>query len=329
MGCGATTQSTPSRHSSAEEFEDSVEEKFLDEPPVSLGSIGGMMRKTIDLLLSLPESERTKMEEAIAYTFTQEAPAPQLEVEDGDSDKKPVCFCMNMGTAQATALLCEEGLRPAVLNFAHSYNCGGGFEHANGSQEEDLFRKTSAFLSLWPHRRSDDGPGVLARGLWIGEYDDALPRKEPFYPHTVCGGVYTPHTKVVRDMRQKDYPALSGEEILEAPTFGLLTVAAQDVRREPPFDPKLLKQKVRTVLHMAAVNKHDALVLGAFGTGYFCNPPQEVAKAFADALSKEFASAFRIAVFAVPDRYGPTLDSFVKFFPVKKEKQLKALLAGN
>ena len=32
----------------------------------------------------------------------------------------------------------------AVLNFAHGYNCGGGFEHAAGSQEEAIFRSTSA-----------------------------------------------------------------------------------------------------------------------------------------------------------------------------------------
>lgn len=73
-----------------------------------------------------------------------------------------------------------------------------GFEHAGGSQEEAIFRSTSIFLSLWPHRRKapsgehnsawggaaliqlgeDDGPGVLRRGAWIGDFDAALPRKE-------------------------------------------------------------------------------------------------------------------------------------------------------
>merc|ERR1719382_524356 len=91
------------------------------------------------------------------------------------------CMVVDDGAVEAAAALSDAGLRPAVLNFAHGYNCGGGFEHAGGSQEEDIFRKTSVFLSLWPHRRSDDGPGVLRRGMWIGDYDGDLPRKEPFY----------------------------------------------------------------------------------------------------------------------------------------------------
>merc|ERR1719422_2738706 len=105
---------------------------------------------------------------------------------------KPLIHTVNLFTLDAAELLCRHGCRPAVLNFAHGYNCGGGFEHAGGSQEEDIFRKTSVFLSLWPHRRIDDGPGVLARGMWIGEFDNKLARKTAFYPLTSCGGVYSP-----------------------------------------------------------------------------------------------------------------------------------------
>merc|ERR1719428_2077043 len=107
---------------------------------------------------------------------------------------------MNVGTVESAAALFECQTRPAILNFAHSYNCGGGFEHCGGSQEEDIFRKTSVFLSLWPHRRADDGPGVLKRGLWIGDFDEALPRKNAFYPHTECGDVYSPHVRIVRNV---------------------------------------------------------------------------------------------------------------------------------
>jgi hypothetical protein len=41
---------------------------------------------------------------------------------------------LDCGTVDCAALLCERGYRPAVLNFAHGHNCGGGFEHASGSQ---------------------------------------------------------------------------------------------------------------------------------------------------------------------------------------------------
>merc|ERR1719454_1993052 len=107
---------------------------------------------------------------------------------------------IGLGSVEASVLLTERGWSAALLNFAHGYNCGGGFEHSGGSQEEDIFRKTSVFLSLWPHRRSDDGPGVLKRGLWIGDYDADLPRKEPYYGHSDAGGIYSPHVGVVCDL---------------------------------------------------------------------------------------------------------------------------------
>merc|ERR1719272_1932594 len=110
------------------------------------------------------------------------------------------CVTLDLGSVDAAALLIERGRKPAVMNFAHGYNCGGGFEHAGGSQEEDIFRKTSAFLSLWPRRRSDDGPGVLRRGMWIGDFDEVLPRKDPFYPHSECAVIYSPHVRLIRNL---------------------------------------------------------------------------------------------------------------------------------
>ena len=41
-----------------------------------------------------------------------------------------------------------------------------GFEHAGGSQEEAIFRSTSIFLSLWPHRRK--APSGENNSAWGG-----------------------------------------------------------------------------------------------------------------------------------------------------------------
>eukprot|EP00746_Dinoflagellata_sp_MGD_P160702 gnl/MRDRNA2_/MRDRNA2_87577_c0_seq1.p1 gnl/MRDRNA2_/MRDRNA2_87577_c0~~gnl/MRDRNA2_/MRDRNA2_87577_c0_seq1.p1 ORF type:complete len:407 (-),score=67.68 gnl/MRDRNA2_/MRDRNA2_87577_c0_seq1:124-1275(-) len=279
------------------------------------------MRETIELLLSLPEVEQSKMEMAKEYRFTRKSPAPACPPSHGS--EKPVMVTINRGTVEAVAALCKCNMRPAILNFAHSYNCGGGFEHTGGSQEEDIFRKTSVFLSLWPHRRSDDGPGVLRRGMWIGSFDEALPRKKAFYPHTECGGVYSPHVRIVRD-RGNLY---SAKDIEHAPIFGVVTVAAQDCGRDPPFRMDLLSQKARTVLHIAADNGHDALVLGAFGCGYFSNPPDCVSAVFQNLLSEEFASAFRIVVFAIPDRAGNNLTAFTGLFPLQAPDALAKFVA--
>lgn len=226
-------------------------------------------------------------------------------------------------------MLAEAKLRPALLNFAHGYNCGGGFEHSGGSQEEDIFRKSSVFLSLWPHRRSDDGPNVLKRGPWIGDFDDRFPRKDPFYEIARCGGIYSPHARACLDYPQD--PAL----VQELPRFAVLTAAAQNVNWDPPFDPGLLHQKIRTVLHMAAVAGHDSLVLGAFGCGYFRNRPEVVAQTFAGLLldGGEFAKAFRLVVFAIPTGFGKgNFNTFSKIFPLWTQNDVLVLaqqIVGN
>ncbi|CAK9038453.1 unnamed protein product [Durusdinium trenchii] len=155
--------------------------------PVTMGS-GGMkakelslskpemqMREIILFLLGLPVETRETLEEAENYTFTMSHRAPPWSPES-HLESKLVTF--EGDTVSCARLLANSGLRVAMLNFAHGYNCGGGFEHAGGSQEEAIFRATSVFLSLWPHRRKDDGPGILKRGHWIGDFDEQLPRKE-------------------------------------------------------------------------------------------------------------------------------------------------------
>lgn len=290
-----------------------------------------MMRQTIEWLLALPEEEKQRMEEAQNYTFTMSEPAPKRMPPGPAADEEvrssgPTCVTLNVGCNEAVHLLCQLGVRPAVLNFAHGYNCGGGFEHTGGSQEEAIFRASSIFLSLWPHRRAGDGPGVLKRGRWIGAYDGALPRKEPFYELAECGGVYSPHVRLVRDCAQPGNPLSQGGDVESLPTFAVLTAAAQDVSRDGCFEVDLLHEKARTVLHMAACNGHDTLVLGAFGCGYFRNPPSVVAEVFRELLCGEFAAAFSRVVFAIPDRHGSNLTEFCTRFPMVSDTQPAAKL---
>lgn len=257
------------------------------------------MREIILFLLGLPVETRETLEEAENYTFTMSHRAPPWSPES-HLESKLVTF--EGDTVSCARLLANSGLRVAMLNFAHGYNCGGGFEHAGGSQEEAIFRATSVFLSLWPHRRKDDGPGILKRGHWIGDFDEQLPRKEPFYEHTECGGIYSPNVYI-----------LDSPDLAQCPCVSVLTVAAQDLQRVKPFSPELLQQKLRTTLRMAAEHGNNAVVLGAFGCGYFGNPPEAVATTFQELLTSEFHGTFHLAVFALlRDRNFAT---FVKFFP--------------
>eukprot|EP00439_Symbiodinium_sp_Y106_P086906 s33_g36.t3 len=260
----------------------------LPAPKPSLSRAEKQMHETICNLLSLPVEDRERCEIASNYTFTMACPAPF---------SPPGTLPTLQGTMEASTL--------------DAAKVAAGFEHASGSQEEAIFRSSSLFLSLWPHRRKDDGPGVLKRGTWIGDFDELLPRKEPFYEHTECGGIYSPYVRLMA----------SDAEVAVA------TVAAQDVTRSPPFRRELLREKIRTVLWMAQENGHDAVVLGAFGCGYFSNPAEVVAETFQQLLATEFSGVFRLALFALlRDRNFPV---FTKYFPLLDAKRLPSLLESH
>jgi len=61
---------------------------------------------------------------------------------------------------------------------------------------------------------------------------------------------------------------------------------------------KLHLKRAKHILHIAAANKVDALILGAFGCGAFANDPQVVARAYRDAL-KDYKRYFQYIEFAV------------------------------
>merc|ERR1712039_430810 len=115
-------------------------------------------------------------------------------------------------------------------------------------------------------------------------------------------------------------------DVESQPPFAVLTVAAQNVNWDGRFEPDLLREKVRTILHVAACNGHDTLVLGAFGCGYFRNPPAVVAETFRKLLSSEFAAAFSLVVFAIPDRHGRNLTEFTSRFPMVSGRELTTSL---
>eukprot|EP00913_Durusdinium_trenchii_P001513 g1400.t1 len=129
--------------------------------PVTMGS-GGMkakelslskpemqMREIILFLLGLPVETRETLEEAENYTFTMSHRAPPWSPES-HLESKLVTF--EGDTVSCARLLANSGLRVAMLNFAHGYNCGGGFEHA-AVEHADFVEIALRFLAAL-HSRS-------------------------------------------------------------------------------------------------------------------------------------------------------------------------------
>ena len=97
-------------------------------------------------------------------------------------------------------------------------------------------------------------------------------------------------------------------------TVDVITCAAPNLRKIPSnhmnpnagnavkMDTEQLYQlqlkRIRHILHIAAYNKVEILVLGAFGCGAFENDPFVVARAFRDAI-QEYRNHFQVITFAI------------------------------
>lgn len=136
--------------------------------------------------------------------------------------------------------------------MASRRNPGGCVISGAGGQEENIFRRTDAhYANMY-----------------------GLIRNEKQYPlDRNFGGIYSPKVTVFRGSEDAGYPLLDNPFHV-----AVITVAALN-RPELTFDNKILqslieptKHKMRTILRIALVNGHDAIVLGAFGCGAFKIP---------------------------------------------------------
>jgi len=200
---------------------------------------------------------------------------------------------INADCLETAEILVKAGLNPCVLNLASRQNPGGGVRNGAGAQEENLFRRTNLFLSLFQF------------ASFANEY--GIKKHEKSYPlDRNTGGIYSADITVFRGSEKNGYcllkkpytvsfvsvPAISNPELTER--NGSFYLADNLV--EPT------KEKIRTILRIAGKYKHDCLVLGAFGCGAFANPPNHIAELFKEVfLEKEFINKFKVIIFSIID----------------------------
>ena len=187
------------------------------------------------------------------------------------------------------------GQRVAVLNFASATNPGGGVTRGSSAQEEALCRCSTLY------------PCLLGDELWQKYYQMHRDRHDVTYTDA-C--IYTPDVLVIKT--DTDAPKRLPEDKMQA--VDVITCAAPNLREHPSnaMNPgfsspvhlsrqdiySLHTQRARKILSVAALHDTDVLILGAFGCGAFCNPPDVVAAAYQDVLP-EFAHALCTVEFAV------------------------------
>ena len=224
---------------------------------------------------------------------------------------------INADCLETSEVLLNSGFNPCVLNLASRQNPGGGVLKGAGAQEENLFRRTNLFMSLFQYASYANEYGIKK-----SEYSYPLDRN--------TGGIYTENATVFRSSEKNGYCLLN-----KTFKMSFVTVAAlshpQLIKKDNLFylideliEPT--KEKIRTILRIAGKYKHDSLVLGAFGCGAFANPPNHIARLFKEVfLESEFFGVFKYVVFSIFEDHNSGLEhnpygNVLPFFEVFNER---------
>ncbi len=241
------------------------------------------------------EQLRKAVEMSIKGTrFYREEDMPTLSVSRYEKTNVTVTKNRTLETAMFYHRKFPE-LRIAAHNFASATNPGGGVRKGSRAQEEALCRCST----LLPVLETEENKKRF--------YDFHRQRHDVRYTDA-C--LYTPDIQVFKT--DDDLPSIMPET--EWASVDILTCAAPNLRARPnnvmnPGQDKPIKmnhddlfdlhtKRARHLLAIAAENKADILILGAFGCGAFQNPPELVAEAY-QSLLPEFMGQFREIVFAI------------------------------
>lgn len=189
-----------------------------------------------------------------------------------------------------------KGKKVCILNFASATNPGGGVVRGSSAQEESICRCSTLYYSL------------TTEELFNGFYGPHRNKRDPLYNEDL---IYSPDVYVIKS--DTDSPKRLQEQ--DWYKVNVITCAAPNLREKPSnmMNPNagnkaakisdqelesLLESRIRRIFAMAAAEKNDVLILGAFGCGAFRNPPKIVAKAFHKVLD-EYREYFETVEFAV------------------------------
>ena len=200
-------------------------------------------------------------------------------------------------TFEAVIKYLGTGKRICALNFASSVTPGGGVDRGTGSQEESLCR----ISTLYPAISDKETASAFYEKHWRMIWNGKMSRKN----RDDC--IFTPGVTVIRE-DTFDCDLLPKDKWYDV---DVITCAAPDLRYDRDgntYRPETAELTIafenrwRRILSVAALNRDDVLILGAFGCGAFYNPPEVVAQAFSNVFD-EFSRCFETVEFAVFTQY--------------------------
>ncbi|KAK2809190.1 hypothetical protein FQN50_004026 [Emmonsiellopsis sp. PD_5] len=177
----------------------------------------------------------------------------------------------------------------AVLNMASDMAAGGGWLGGARAQEEALCRRSTLISTL----------------------------DRSYYPTPPDAVIYSPSVMIFRHSLKDGHGLM---DLSKSDTLPIVSVISMAALRRPEVmkgadalmkyananDRNRSKEKMRTILRLAAWKRHRKIVLGALGCGAFRNPPEEVAECWAEVFAEpEFGGGWWESVaFAVIDETG-------------------------
>ncbi|NDW12020.1 TIGR02452 family protein [Bacteroides sp. 214] len=215
-------------------------------------------------------------------------------LEPIESDSPTKFSVIEADCLETAGLLKNAGYNVCVLNMASRQNPGGGVLNGAGAQEENIFRRSNLFQSLYQFVD------------YSYQYDVERNRENSYPLDRESGGIYSKKVSIIRGSENNGYC------FLQSPfEVSVVSVPAINHPQLETFDGKQYivseliepsKEKIRTILRICGEFNHDCLVLSAFGCGAFKNPPHHVAKLFKQVFKEdEFKNRFKLVVFAIID----------------------------
>lgn len=201
-------------------------------------------------------------------------------------------------TLEAAKRICREdaAANPFVLNFASAKNPGGGFLGGAQAQEESLARSSS----LYPCLISNFEMYEYNRKWTSSLYSDWM--------------IYSPKVPVFRNddgsLIQKPYLV----SFMTSPAVNAGVVRQREANKIHLIEETNL-ERARKILWIANQNRHETLILGAWGCGVFQNEPRMIAWIFKDLLTGEFANCFERVIMAIYDQT-PTRKVYKEFVEI-------------
>lgn len=195
--------------------------------------------------------------------------------------------------AETAALMQSLGYNVCLLNMASEKNPGGSVISGAGAQEENLFRRSNLFQSLYQF--ADYGQHYLVEK-----------NTSHSYPFSVYSGIYSQKVTFFRASENQGYRFLKQPYQLSVITVAaisnpFLDDSTDEIKLAPDM-AKITKEKIRVILRIGGKFEHNCLVLSAFGCGAFGNPPGHMAQLFKEVFNEtEFKNRFASVIFAIVD----------------------------